>query len=209
MRDFLCVNEQFTSISGEVGNIRQGTLCSVVRLQGCNLTCWYCDAKSSQDQDINAGAIISVEEMAKYLIEADLPILITGGEPLLQGDSVRELLDMIPMNMTVQIETNGTVAIELFQRENVSFVMDFKIYNPPRMSNILSLGEEDYLKFVVSSEDEIKAAIVLIKRMTTPIWTNAISATDLSLYQPMIRAIKESSPKTIANVQLHKTISVR
>ncbi len=115
------------------------------------------------------------------------------------------------MNTPVQIETNGTISIVPFIKLHfpVSFVMDYKFHAPPLTSNILRLGEDDFLKFVVSSEWEIDKAIGIIDLYPDSIWTNAISATDLSLYQPMIRAIKESAPKTLVNVQLHKTISVR
>lgn len=38
----LRVNEIFSSINGEVCNFHQGSLCTFIRLQGCNLDCTYC-----------------------------------------------------------------------------------------------------------------------------------------------------------------------
>lgn len=202
------VNEMFTSISGEVGIIPQGQICTVLRLQGCNLHCGYCDAKSSIPIHKHTNYAMIMSLLADRINENGYPLLLTGGEPMLQQDAVKELLTLIDSKIVVQIETNGTVPIGFLKHYRTSIVMDYKFHEPPAKENILNLRKSDYLKFVVSSEIEILQACSIISKMACT-WTNAISATNLDLYSHIIEAIKVTDPKTLVNVQLHKTINVR
>ena len=76
----LLINEIFKSISGEAGhpNFQQGTFCSFVRFQGCDLTCHYCDTKQSWSMD--AGELMAVAEILEKVSDTE-NIVITGGEP--------------------------------------------------------------------------------------------------------------------------------
>ena len=69
---------------------------SLIFLQGCNLHCKGCQNKATWD--INKGKSMPVKELA-HLIKGgsfNKKITITGGEPLLQKESVIELIKMLP-----------------------------------------------------------------------------------------------------------------
>lgn len=66
---------------------------TVLFLQGCNLRCPGCQNPSTWD--INKGTLIGVKELAQQLREKCLnkKLTISGGEPLLQTDALKELLE--------------------------------------------------------------------------------------------------------------------
>lgn len=66
---------------------------TVLFLQGCNLRCPGCQNPSTWD--INKGTLIGVKELAQQLREKRLnkKLTISGGEPLLQTDALKELLE--------------------------------------------------------------------------------------------------------------------
>lgn len=66
---------------------------TVLFLQGCNLRCPGCQNLSTWD--INKGTLIGVKELAQQLREKCLnkKLTISGGEPLLQTDALKELLE--------------------------------------------------------------------------------------------------------------------
>ena len=66
---------------------------TVVFLQGCNLRCPGCQNPSTWD--INKGFSVDVKDLANQLREKCLnkKLTISGGEPLLQADALKELLE--------------------------------------------------------------------------------------------------------------------
>lgn len=66
---------------------------TVLFLQGCNLRCPGCQNPSTWD--INKGTLIGIKELAQQLREKCLnkKLTISGGEPLLQTDALKELLE--------------------------------------------------------------------------------------------------------------------
>ena len=66
---------------------------TVVFLQGCNLRCPGCQNVSTWD--INKGILVDVKALAHQLREKCLnkKLTISGGEPLLQADALKELLE--------------------------------------------------------------------------------------------------------------------
>ena len=79
----LKINEIFYSIQGE--STYSGKPCVFVRLTYCNLRCTYCDSEYSfyEGQDMSIVDIIKkVDSYGCKLVE------ITGGEPLLQKESI-------------------------------------------------------------------------------------------------------------------------
>ncbi|HET6896258.1 MAG TPA: 7-carboxy-7-deazaguanine synthase QueE [Candidatus Baltobacteraceae bacterium] len=100
--------EIFYSIQGE--GAYSGTPAVFVRLAGCNLSCDFCDT------DYSLKFFASVDEVVKRVRElgGDCPmVILTGGEPLAQ----RETLDLIDAlrrdGRRVHIESNGTIYTEL------------------------------------------------------------------------------------------------
>jgi 7-carboxy-7-deazaguanine synthase len=87
--DGLLITEIFYSLQGETSLI--GVPFVFIRLTGCNLRCTYCDSVYSY----KGGRRMSLEEVLvevkKYRVKH---VLLTGGEPLLQRNTVR-MIDLL------------------------------------------------------------------------------------------------------------------
>lgn len=96
--------EIFYSLQGE--GARMGTPAVFLRLAGCNLHCSWCDTKYSWKKGLN----VAVEEVAARICAfACNGLVVTGGEPLLQQEELAALLELLPADMFVEVETNGTL----------------------------------------------------------------------------------------------------
>lgn len=100
--------EIFYSIQGE--GAFTGTPAVFVRLAGCNLSCDFCDT------DYSLKFFASVDQVVARVREAggDCPmVILTGGEPLAQSESLA-LIDALRRDgRRVHIESNGTIYTEL------------------------------------------------------------------------------------------------
>jgi len=109
----LTICEIYPTIQGEGFLI--GSPVTLIRFQGCNIYCSWCDTKYAIP--FEGGVKITVEEVLKRIKSLGRGhILITGGEPFahpILGDFVEIL---ISEGYFVQIETNGTVWQEKFEK---------------------------------------------------------------------------------------------
>ncbi|MBM3595450.1 MAG: 7-carboxy-7-deazaguanine synthase QueE [Alphaproteobacteria bacterium] len=100
-----------------------GLPCVFIRLSRCNLACWWCDTaytwrfegdnRPHRDETVfkrKAEQVVLEEEdaAARIAMFARNRLVITGGEPLLQGAALARMLAQLP-DLHVEIETNGTV----------------------------------------------------------------------------------------------------
>lgn len=116
------VHSIFESISGEAGFIPQGSWCTFIRLQGCNLQCPWCDTKESQN---GIGKKMSLSEIMNQVGQRQ--VIITGGEPLMQRNILALIRALLTAGKKVQVETNGTYAIpEDLIYDKVGWVVDYK-----------------------------------------------------------------------------------
>lgn len=97
--------EVFYSLQGEGTQV--GSPAVFVRLAGCNLRCSWCDTKHSWGKGTDIPPPVLAERIREYACNH---LVVTGGEPLLQQDAVIELLSLLPTELFVEIETNGTIA---------------------------------------------------------------------------------------------------
>lgn len=96
--------ELFYSLQGE--GVRMGTPAVFLRLAGCNLHCSWCDTKYSWKK----GLELPVEEVAARIAAfACRGLVVTGGEPLLQQEELAALLQLLPADTFVEVETNGSL----------------------------------------------------------------------------------------------------
>ncbi|MCD6477026.1 MAG: anaerobic ribonucleoside-triphosphate reductase activating protein [Candidatus Aenigmarchaeota archaeon] len=85
-----------------------GKHCAVIYLCGCNFRCPYCHNKDLVIKNERFCKTVEISEIvdkikANYLIDA---VVITGGEPLLQKDTIK-LIDMLKSTkLPVKIDTN-------------------------------------------------------------------------------------------------------
>lgn len=93
-----------------------GQLASFIRLSGCNLSCRRCDTAYTWDwrrYDRRAEQHrMTSASVLEWALDQPVPlIVVTGGEPLLQG---RQLTGIVPplveAGRRVELETNGTIA---------------------------------------------------------------------------------------------------
>ena len=149
----LKVNEIYFSLQGE--SSRAGLPCVFVRLTYCNLRCTYCDTEYAfyEGEDRSVDEIIN--EVKKYgcnLVE------ITGGEPLVQKESLNLMKKLCTEGFDVMLETAGNMPIcNVDGRVNI--IMDLKCPSSGMMKknlyeNINHLKETDELKFVIGDRED-------------------------------------------------------
>jgi len=166
--------ESFISINGE--GVRAGELALFLRFTGCNLSCSYCDTRWANEAGCRYEEK-SVEELVGYVSSSGIKnVTLTGGEPMLQ----RELPDLVEgllglQGTRVEIETNGAVPLDKVARlrsiegtsGRLSFTMDYKLPSSGCEADMLTdnfrlLGQEDTVKFVSGSRDDLERAADII-----------------------------------------------
>jgi 7-carboxy-7-deazaguanine synthase len=149
----LKVNEIYYSIQGE--STCSGLPCIFIRLTYCNLRCTYCDTEYAfyEGKDYHIEEILS--EIKKYncnLIE------ITGGEPLVQKESIELMKRLCDDGFEVLLETGGSLPVEEIDRR-VKIIMDLKcpssgMTKKNLYDNILHLKKTDEIKFVIGTRED-------------------------------------------------------
>ena len=149
----------FYSVMGE-GSLL-GTPMLFVRFSGCDILCQWCDTKYAQDPAY--GETWSFEELVKVLsnITYCKYVVLTGGEPLLQPQLIKQLCLQLGMRgKKVIVETSGTKDISVVSGlTNVTVDCDIK---PPSamarkeffMDNLKHLRRKHYLKVAISSQED-------------------------------------------------------
>lgn len=114
----LWVQEVFYTLQGE--GPFSGQPAVFVRLAGCNLACYWCDTEFESSTWRPA-----LTELLEAVKAAKTPfcdlVVLTGGEPFRQN--IRPLLDeLLALGMRVQIETNGTLWIDIPESDRIHIV---------------------------------------------------------------------------------------
>lgn len=222
------INSIFSSINGEVSALGQGSLCTFIRLQGCNLQCYYCDTLDAQDE--NKGIELTIKEIVQRVRSLkSMNITITGGEPL---DQEGELLLLVKtlhlLNYTICIETNGSYEIPHWGGLVQSWIADWKTpcsgmrKKHMKFSNFNNLDSVDFVKFVIRDVYDWEDAISVIKKFNK---TSSIVTNPRFAFSPLFRADQPNvqvkilvdwmlrdktclKNNVILNLQLHKIIEV-
>ena len=157
------ISEIFSSIQGEGKLIGRRQV--FVRFSGCNLNCNYCDTPLSRDP--NYGSEFDIRTLYKKVDKLITPdfhsISLTGGEPLLHADFIKNFLE--EYNLPALLETNGSLPDEIDKlTELVDFVsLDIKLPEHEAISNwddlmnrelesikiLIEKGIDTYCKLVV------------------------------------------------------------
>lgn len=206
----MLVNEIFKSIEGE--GIRTGYPVTFIRLYGCNLDCSYCDTSySCEGKDYTKMQIPSiVKEVEKLEVKR---ITLTGGEPLIHKNVEGLVDELLNEGFEVNIETNGSVDIYPYiKKPNVIITMDYKSISSGENSkmnpaNFRYLREQDVLKFVVGSKEDLVDMKRIIETYSpscnifvSPIF-NQIETSEI------VEFIKDNKLNEVrVQVQLHKII---
>src|SRR5438552_4164159 len=131
MNNTLVVNEIYLSIQGE--STFAGLPCVFVRLTACNLRCSYCDSAYAFSEgrnmslpEIQTGILRLANPFVETKAPTRLPLIeLTGGEPLLQANSIPLMKWLCDSGFTVLLETSGAHDLGPVDRR-VHCIMDLK-----------------------------------------------------------------------------------
>ncbi len=157
----LQINEIFTSIQGE--GTHAGCPMHFVRVSGCNLNCVYCDTP-----DNKSGTNFSIEEIIEKVGTPWIyPVFITGGEPLLQEESLFLIIQLLSGNREVHLETNGSLDLSAVAPKAIKSV-DIKTPGSGAdgsflESNLDFITSRDDIKFIITSKDDFDWTVDVIK----------------------------------------------
>ncbi len=157
--------EIFRSIQGE--GKYAGVSQVFVRFFGCNMHCVWCDTPYSiGDSAKTTGKYkeYSVEELLreiKSIGQGSHSVSITGGEPLLQTEFLKEFLPALKKNrIKVYLDTNGTLPNELKDliKDIDIIAMDIKLPSSTKQKSYWS-EHKKFLKTALKKDVFIKAVV--------------------------------------------------
>lgn len=200
------ISEIFYSIQGE--GIHIGIPTIFIRTTGCNLRCSYCDTTYAYENGTTMSLYQILSEIRSFHCKN---ICITGGEPLLQRETISLITMLQEKEYNVCLETNGSVPIPLItNRENLMISMDMKMPssmmdNHNIIDNIKQLTIQDQLKCIIGNKTDYDFAKKLLSRhhpfcpvIFQPVWGTNIK--DLALW------ILNDGLSVRIGLQLHKII---
>ncbi|HEV2694305.1 MAG TPA: radical SAM protein [Verrucomicrobiae bacterium] len=158
----LVVNEIYLSLQGE--STFAGLPCIFIRLTACDLRCSYCDtayAFTEGKKKTLEEVLTEVKRQAQPY--SKLPLVeLTGGEPLLQKNTLPLMRQLCDEGFTVLIETSGAHDISKVD-PRVHRIMDLKCPSSGevarnRFENIAHLKATDEIKFVIGTAEDYEWA---------------------------------------------------
>jgi len=171
MSDTLVINEIYLSLQGE--STFAGLPCIFVRLTACDLRCSYCDTAYAfaKGKKMPLEKILArVRELAEPFKNSALrtphsalPLVeLTGGEPLLQKNSLPLMKRLCDDGFTVLLETSGAHDLAPVD-PRVRRIMDLKCpgsgeVERNRWENLKHLKATDEIKFVISTVEDYEWA---------------------------------------------------
>jgi 7-carboxy-7-deazaguanine synthase len=182
--------EIFASLQGEGASV--GQPCAFIRLSRCNLACVWCDTaytwrfagdnrphrdELSFERGANQITLSEEDAAAQILALGQRRLVITGGEPLLQGAALARLAALLP-EIRIEIETNGTVAPHpaldpLVAQYNVSPKLahsgnpESLALLPERLAQ-WAADRRTFFKFVIAEPSDLDEVLALTDRFTIP-----------------------------------------
>ena len=200
------INEIFYSIQGE--GKWTGFPNIFIRTTGCNLRCSYCDTKYAYKQGIEKKIQEITKEIKKYYCTK---ICITGGEPLIQEDTIELIKHLLNLKYSVIVETNGSIKIDsLKNKKNLIISLDIKtpsskMHEKMFLQNINILTKKDQIKFIIKNKKDYDYARIIIQKFKPkcdvffqPVWkTNS---------EKLAKWILEDYLKVKLGLQIHKII---
>ena len=168
MTETLAVNEIYLSVQGE--STFAGLPCVFVRLTACDLRCSYCDTayafregRKWNVRDIHERILELARPFPRFSGLGRLPLVeLTGGEPLLQRQSLGLMKHLSDDGFTVLLETSGAHDIGPVD-PRVRRIMDLKCPSSGevarnRWPNISLLRSTDEVKFVIGTVEDYEWA---------------------------------------------------
>jgi len=206
------ISEIFYSLQGEALHIGEPTV--FIRTFGCNIpACTYCDSLYAREG--NDFEDLTLEEIIKRVKRYPARLAcLSGGEPLLQDDSLLLIDELLGRGYEVDLETNGTMLLprsfKFLSRLHV--IMDCKCpcsgVNPKlfKEENLEILTEKDAIKFVVKDQVDLRFAREKVESWDNPGLTYFISPVWGKANLAEIAEFVLKNPIFTFSIQLHKII---
>lgn len=170
--------EIFRSIQGEGTN--SGATAAFIRLAFCNLKCSWCDTKYTWDwQHYNKNeevVMLSSEEVFNCLRSLGTRhLVVTGGEPLLQQDTLSNVASSLKREgYYIEVETNGTIPPSEDLESSVDqWNVSPKLENSGNPSSLSEVPESvglftrlssSYFKFVIQADSDLNDVYKFVRK---------------------------------------------
>ena len=153
------ITEIFYSLQGE--GTWTGLPNIFIRTSGCNLRCSYCDTPYAYEK----GTEMTINDILDRIkIYPCTYVCLTGGEPLLQRETIDLLRALVRKKYVICVETNGSLPIDpLVHKKSVMVSLDVKcpssrMHKRMRFENISLLSTGDQVKFVMKNKVDYEFA---------------------------------------------------
>lgn len=203
----LKINEIYESIQGE--STLAGLPCTFIRLTYCNLRCAYCDTEYAfyEGKDMEFDEILArVKELGNNLVE------LTGGEPLVQKESLPLMKQLCDLGYAVMLETGGSLPIQDID-PRVKIIMDLKCPSSRMMkknlySNLEHIKPTDEIKFVIGSDEDYEWCKEQIEKYDLQNKCILLFSTVFTQYDPkrIVALILKDKLNVRFQLQMHKFI---
>lgn len=163
------VNEHFATFQGE--GLHRGRRAYFIRLQGCDVSCSFCDSASTWHRDFKPDNIplrTAAEVRQLVTLPARSLVVLTGGEPALHN------LD--PLLYELHTSAAFEVAIETAGHKPLSSWLDHIALSPkprfgcrPLLENV---RRADEFKLIIEDEQSLSEGLSCLegRRRGTPVW---------------------------------------
>ena len=200
------VTEIFFSLQGE--GTRSGRPCVFVRFTGCDLRCVWCDTAYAFTGGVERSRAEIRAEVARHPCRF---VLLTGGEPTLQGDLPLLAQELLDQGYEVAVETHGQRPLSGLPAAVIR-IADVKTPGSGEVAKDLSwlaaLQPHDEVKFVVDSEADWRWSLDVIRGQRLEGRVTILVSPVQGKVDPRdaARWILESGVEARLNVQLHKIV---
>jgi 7-carboxy-7-deazaguanine synthase len=204
--DTLVINEIYLSLQGE--STFAGLPCIFIRLTACDLRCSYCDSayaftegKKMSLEKIRAEVLRLAKPFSSSqlsTLNSQLPLVeLTGGEPLLQKNSLPLMKQLCDNGFTVLLETSGAHDLSPVD-PRVRRIMDLKCpgsgeVERNRWENLRHIKATDEIKFVIGMVEDYEWA----RRQIAEYRLNLVCPLLFSWVHPLAPAQQDKSLKKV------------
>lgn len=203
----LKINEIYHSVQGE--SSKAGLPCVFVRLTYCNLRCTYCDTEYA----FYEGSDKSIEEIIEEVRKYDCKLVeITGGEPLVQNESIDLMKKLCDEGFEVMLETGGSLPIKDIDKR-VMIILDLKCPSSKMMKknlyeNLDYIKPTDEIKFVIGSREDYDWTKEILTKYNLENKCGVLFSVVFGKLEPvtLVNWILEDKLKVRYQLQMHKII---
>jgi 7-carboxy-7-deazaguanine synthase len=203
----LKVNEIYFSVQGE--SSKAGLPCVFVRLTYCNLRCSYCDTEYAFYNGNEMSIDDIINEIQKYNCKL---VEITGGEPLVQAESLELMKHLCDLGFNVMLETSGSLPIKEVDKR-VMIILDLKCPSSKMMKknlyeNLDYIKNFDEIKFVIGTREDYEWAKEQLSKYSLTQKCAALFSLVFGMLEPvkLVEWILEDHLDVRFQLQMHKFI---